>query len=283
MKQQNFLLLVVPMLCGTVMAGCGGADVTSAPFPKICYTASYESVDKNFTRPRQKISSDGIGHILVCHGGLNVEDYVRNSIALQGSPYNPDLENQSLLMGRYMGGGQLVDEKLYLWSDAMRRQGWSLLDKWWAIMHDDKLVPNGEKVVDGHNCRGWVFASNYAPLGPERDELWFDKDSGVLVREDTTKRLFPGGPVSSESLRLKNFSKIAMPPEAFILPIRDPKLWTQVTGIVAKSTWAPDDPRSNPLTYTDAKLKDYIEEKPAPKEPSAHTRPVGQTPTHTSN
>jgi len=203
------------------MVGCSqrSAD-TSPPFPKIPYTAHYDGDFGTFT-------SDGKGRILISHGNfIRVEDYPQNTVTMQSEPFSGVTDPLPMDASNAILEGATTNEKLYLWSEARRKRKWSAIDYGWAQLCGDTFSSLGEKVIDGHNCRGWVHTSNYYPVFNQRDEYWFDKDGGYLV-------LWSSGQKYPRVNRLESFSNVALPPEAFDLPISDTKLWTLVTDQIA--------------------------------------------------
>jgi hypothetical protein len=241
----------------------------AAPYPRAEYTTTYENVEPSGTFDGGTYSSDGNGHILVSHAILiRLEDYINSNVNQQNSPYL-NVDTVPITASNAMLDGLYMNEGLYVWFQSRRKQKWSLLDHWWAALWGDKLSKLGERLVDGHNCRGYLQTSNYYPIN-SRQERWFDKDLGYLVREERSD----GG--RAVTIRLKSFSNVALPPQAFVLPIRDPKLWAQVTGRVAR------DPNAEKQTGESLrhvrkqvfKLQANPESAPQSRDQSLHMQPM---------
>jgi hypothetical protein len=136
------------------------------------------------------ISSDGLGH-------------VRNEIT-EGHP------NNTIMILDYLAG------KTYSLFPSGKTGIWVGLKNTNAFLGDEQLLKAtepvddlGEKVIDGHKCRGykWTIATGYV-------DLWFGADTGCLVYGESKD--FPStGRNAYWTQRLEKFSDKAMPVEAF--------------------------------------------------------------------
>jgi len=215
----SLLMCGFPFIGASASGGYPDVGVDQAPFPTICYTATYEDIG-----PRGEhsgwttVSSNGGGRIYyanfdrdsetkknyVIEDYIHLDEYILNS---SNSSENKCEKFRRLYSYRLMGAQ--TNESLLRWSFA--KDG-------------DKLVPVGEKSIDGHRCRGWKsgsdFASGNEPYGIwSLKKWWFDKDTGCLVRqtEDQGWNL-PWLLHSRWETRLKKFEPVSLGAENFLVP-----------------------------------------------------------------
>ncbi len=171
------------------------------PFSKGVYTATYETTNTmNYktTTSTLKLSSDGkgrkvfLGDIATNPRGDSIDDY------LTGKHY--------LLFKK---------DKEADWDILINTGGWLYDEEWLKVALDEQRMMDdveacGERLIDGHYCRGYKEEMRCWP--PSGTEYWFDKDSGCLILAK-----YIGGS-GSWTLKLTSFSKEALPPKFFEIP-----------------------------------------------------------------
>ena len=220
-----FLTAILAIACLSCMAAFG-AESDKAPFPTRRFTAIYHySVDGAKTMEHGRMHSDGKGHLLMAYRTfVRLEDYVHHSCYTQVDACLPRKESSPVDTNPFFAALQM-NEQLFIWSNDLAQRKLTFVDHWWKSMHDDKI--SKLKDVDGHACHVWLNKSNYWPAGDFCRCVWFDQESGCLVRQGDSpdsKKLTPGTVV------LVSLSDCSLPDNAFTMPITDPALWEKVTG-----------------------------------------------------
>jgi hypothetical protein len=181
-----------------LLTSCGADNSHAVPYTKQAYTATYDRIPNKLEKKTTfKVCSDGKGH----------------KVFIDDSRFQP-ITNYRRIDDHTVGREYWLDakEKLATWTllkngnNFTFDEGWLKADSWVG-----KLTPLGDKTIDGHNCRGYLF--DLRSKKEESVEYWFDKTTEVLVQAQGKTK----GQVTWQ-VKLTSYSKDVLPNDMFMIP-----------------------------------------------------------------